>query len=162
MIRFIDLRHHADDIGERFAFWDTVIDRFVSDDMGNQAWETIGQFAQGYKPTDSQPLKRFVGLAPEWAKHSPPEREVYKIELRVADGMPLPGAPRQLTHAHAQNEDGSAACHVPLSPLVLGALQGRKITYFYGEQVYGYDASVGAIEGQIVIDFNDEAEGQTW
>ncbi len=41
MIRFIDLRHHEEDIGDRFAFWNTVTDRFISDDMDRQAWTTI-------------------------------------------------------------------------------------------------------------------------
>lgn len=153
MIRFIDLRHVAEDIGERFAFWNTVTDRFIADDMGDQAWETIGDFIQGYN--GSYELARFVRLTPEWAKHAALEREVFKLEvdLATADSMPM---------ARATNKDGSAQCVVPLSPLVLGALQGRKLAYFYGEQVFGVDASVGAIEGQIVINFDTEAEGQSW
>ncbi len=151
MIRFIDLRHVSEDLGgARFAFWDTVVDRFVFDAMKDQAWETIGQFAQGYNPTESQPLSRFVGLTPEWAKHAVPDREVFKVELHSA------------VQATARNQDESATCHVPLSPLVLNAMQGRKVAYFYGEQAYGFDQSVGAIEGQIVIDFDAEAEGPTW
>ena len=71
MIRFIDLRHHADDLaGDRFAFFDTVTDTFVADDMGCQVWDTIGEFASGYQPTETHPLSRFVGLTPEWAKHA--------------------------------------------------------------------------------------------
>lgn len=148
MIRFIDLRHVADDIGERFAFWDTVTDRFVADDMGCQAWDTIGDFAQGYQGDE---LPRYVGLTPEWAKHAAPEREVYKLEVRDGDDV--------RPHAHAQNEDGSAACHVPLAPVVLEALAGRKLAYFYGSQVLAYDETIGAIEGQVVIDFSAEAPG---
>ncbi len=72
LIRFIDLRHHADDIGDRFAFWDTVTDRFVSDDMGCQAWTTIDEFVQGYQGDE---LDRFVGLTPEWAKRAPAQEE---------------------------------------------------------------------------------------
>ncbi len=151
MIRFIDLRHVAEDLGgDRFAFFDTVTDRFIEDDMKCHTWETIGQFAQGYKPTEVQPLSRFVGLTPEWAKHAVPDREVFKVELH------------SIVQATARNRDESAMCHVPLSPLVLNAMQGRKVAYFYGEQAYGFDESVGAIEGQIVIDFDAEAEGPTW
>lgn len=152
MIRFVDLRHVAEDLGGyRFAFWDTVTDRFISDDVGWQAWKTIGHFAQGYQGNE---LERFVGLTPEWAKHAAPEREIFKLEVRdAADTLP---------HAHACNENGSAACRVPLSPLVLEALQGRLVAYFYGAQVLAYDETIGAIEGQIVIDFDDEAESQKW
>lgn len=71
MIRFIDLRHHHEDMGERFAFWDTVTNRFIEDDMKCQAWETIGEFAQGYQGDE---LDRFVGLTPEWAKHAVSEQ----------------------------------------------------------------------------------------
>lgn len=153
MIRFIDLRHHTDDLaGDRFAFFDTLTNTFVTDDMGCQVWETIGQFDQGYNGPHK--LARFVELTPEWAKHAAPDREVYKLEVRDGDDV--------MPHAHAQNEDGSAACHVPLAPVVLEALAGRKCAYFYGSQVFAYDDTIGAIEGQIVIDFNAEAEGQTW
>ncbi len=65
MIRFIDLRHHEGDISGRFAFWDTVTDRFVSDDIGCQAWDTIDEFAQGYRGTEAD---HFMRLTPEWAK----------------------------------------------------------------------------------------------
>lgn len=156
MIRFIDLRHHTDDLaGSRFAFFDTVTDTFVADDMGCQVWEAIGQFAQGYKLTAAHPLERFVGLTPEWAKHAVPDREVFKVEA-------FPALEDRFSVGHATNEDGSAQCHMPLSPLVLGAMQGRSVAYFYGEQAYGYDGTIGAIEGAIVIDFDAEVEDQSW
>lgn len=152
MIRFIDLRHVAEDIGgDRFAFFDTVTCAFVTDNMDCQTWGTIGEFAQGYGGIE---LARFVQLTPEWAKHAEPEREVYKLEVKDHGSM--------RAHAHACNEDDSATCHVPLAPVVLEAMAGRKVAYFYGAQVLAYDETIGAIEGQIVIDFNAEAKDQTW
>ncbi len=67
MIRFIDLRHHTEDLGgDRFAFWDTVTDTFVTDDIGCQTWETIDQFTEGY--LGPQKIERFIALTPGWAK----------------------------------------------------------------------------------------------
>lgn len=155
MIRFIDLRHVAEDIGERFAFWDTVTDRFIADDMGCQAWETIGQFALGYSGDE---IQRFVGLTPEWAKYAPADREVFRVEV-------IPATSSSVAQAFARNEDGSAGCRIPLSPVVLEALRGRPLVYFWGKQVLTVDEAVGAIEGQIVIDFDDEVTGgkePTW
>lgn len=69
MIRFIDLRHVAEQIGDdRFAFYDTVTNRFIVDDFGDQTWETFDEFAVSY--AGEQLLARFEGLTPEWAKIS--------------------------------------------------------------------------------------------
>lgn len=153
MIRFIDLRHHTDDLaGCRFAFYDTVTDRFVEDDINGHTWETINQFAQGYN--GSHEIARFVALTPEWAKHAAPDKEAFKLEIEDQGSM--------RAYATARNLDGSAACHVPLSPSILQAMQGRSVAYFYGEQTYGIEKNIGAIEGQIVINFSDEAEGESW
>lgn len=66
MIRFIDLRHHAEEIGERFAFWDTVVDRFV-DAGGEQAWSEWAAFAEAVDPAFAERCRR---LAPSWV-HAP-------------------------------------------------------------------------------------------
>lgn len=47
MIHFVDLRHTYEDTGAKFAFWDTVLDRFV-DLGGEQAWESWDDFEQAY------------------------------------------------------------------------------------------------------------------
>lgn len=152
MIRFVDLRHVADDIGgDRFAFYDTVTDTFVADDMGAQTWETIGDFARGYQGDE---LGRFVDLSPEWAKHAAPEREIFKVEVHRE--------PKTLPVASATNKSGSACCKVPLAPVVLEALAGREVAYFYGVEAYGFDDEIGAIVGSIVIDFEADAGDQPW
>lgn len=63
MIRFVDLRS-AKIAGYRFAFWDTVRDRFVQM-LDDQAWETWAEFAADC-PTDQ--LARFHALLPHWAR----------------------------------------------------------------------------------------------
>lgn len=76
MIRFIDLRTQG--TGGRFAFWDTVTDRFV-ELSGSQVWETLGEFlddllADLTKQPDganaaryAQDRARFQQLCPRWA-----------------------------------------------------------------------------------------------
>ena len=72
MIRFIDLRHHEEDLGgERFAFWNTVVDEFVKDAMGCQAWAVMSEFDAG--DGDDGYASRCASVAPEWA-HRPAER----------------------------------------------------------------------------------------
>lgn len=154
MIRFIDLRHCGDDIEGRFAFYDTVVDRFVEDAAGAHTWEKISEFAQSYTPTEALPLQRFVAMAPPWARHAEQGHEPYKIEMIQAEG--------ELPRGHASNKDGSSTCAVPLSPVVLNGLAGRKVAYFLGTQTFGADPTIGAVVGQIVIDFEHEVEGVAW
>ncbi len=69
MIRFVDLR--ASDTGERFTFWNTVTDVFVSYD-GEQAWSSWDEFesswlaAQAHNAPCLYTLERFKGLCPDW------------------------------------------------------------------------------------------------
>lgn len=65
MIRFIDLRK-AQIAGGRFAFFDTVTDTFITDDMGDQTWDTVGEFTENYRSNEE--LDRFIKLIPKWAE----------------------------------------------------------------------------------------------
>jgi len=58
--RFVDLR--GTQVGMRFAWWDTVVDRFEthSDEM---AWDTFEEFAEDYEGNE---LSRYRRLAPAW------------------------------------------------------------------------------------------------
>ena len=81
MIRFIDLRHVAEDVGDRrFAFWNTVTDKFIATDFGDQAWSTFDDFAESYA---GDQLDRFKGLTPEWAKRSDTEDKPTDSELHA-------------------------------------------------------------------------------
>lgn len=62
MKRFIDLRHHYDDTGINFAWWDTVIDCFeIHGGLGG--FETWGDFELFY---DGDEIERYEGLCPQW------------------------------------------------------------------------------------------------
>lgn len=78
MIRFVDMRA-ADIAGSRFAFFDTVKDRFVQK-AGEHAWETWGDFEEVcgmVDPDDDQhPIDRFRGLCPAWVFDRPPAEGV--------------------------------------------------------------------------------------
>ena len=64
MIRFVDIRGQG--IGNRFAFYDTVIDRFL-EYAGNHAWESFSDFACDLSDSEpSYPLERFRALSPAW------------------------------------------------------------------------------------------------
>lgn len=73
MIRFVDLRHV--DMGARFAFWDTVTDRFVDLD-GCQAFDDLAELADYYS-TSTKPFswERLLGHLPEWALQSEPKHD---------------------------------------------------------------------------------------
>ena len=62
MKRFIDLRHHSEDIGARFAWWCTVTDRFESY-CTEYAWETWKDFEDVCHPDK---LERYRKLCPNW------------------------------------------------------------------------------------------------
>ena len=61
MKRFVDIRH-ADISGYRFAWWDTVVDKFENHN-GNMAWEHWDDFAEDYLGID---LERYQALCPQW------------------------------------------------------------------------------------------------
>lgn len=74
MIRFIDLRSQiyiSDYSSVVFAFFDTIVDRFIEFD-GEQCWGSRQEFIDAYKadpkskPSGSRPLHRFISLMPEW------------------------------------------------------------------------------------------------
>ena len=62
MKRFIDLRHHYNDIYANFTWWDTVTLSFEIHG-GASAWETWEEF-EGYY--EGKELERYRGLCPEW------------------------------------------------------------------------------------------------
>ncbi len=51
--------------GYRFAFWDTVVDRFVmvGDD---QAWDTVDDLREGARIANLN-ISRYINLCPAWA-----------------------------------------------------------------------------------------------
>lgn len=65
MKRFIDLRGQS--TGYRFAFWDTIVDRFEIHD-GEQAWDTFTEFAEVYRGSE---LGRYRVLCPTWVFMEP-------------------------------------------------------------------------------------------
>lgn len=61
MIRFIDIR--GQDTGYRFAFWDTVTDKFIciADQYAWDSWDEFAEIAEG-----NVDLRRFGALCPKW------------------------------------------------------------------------------------------------
>lgn len=80
MIRFVDLRYQG--VGARFAFWDTVRDRFEIW-LGFQAWDTWAAFESdcvlGF-PREGESVKtalaRRRALCPPWAFEPPTDEEL--------------------------------------------------------------------------------------
>lgn len=70
MIRFIDLR--GQDINARFAFFDTITDRFV-EVFNEHAWNTFAEFKDDCHSTPM--VKRCRKLCPPWAFDKPAEPE---------------------------------------------------------------------------------------
>lgn len=69
MIRFIDLRNQG--TGYRFAFFDTVSDRFL-DFGGEHAWDSVKDFTEVYtKNSHGYDVDRLVRQLPEWALSEP-------------------------------------------------------------------------------------------
>ncbi len=64
MIRFCDLRE-ADIVGGRFAFFDTVTDRFIEleDEQVFETWEDVLDFLKGEEQTF---VDRLEQLCPVW------------------------------------------------------------------------------------------------
>jgi hypothetical protein len=69
MKRFVDLRDQ--DIGWRFAWWDTCVDRFETH-SGFQAWDTWDDFVESFEGSPDQ-LERYKGLTSPWAFEPIPE-----------------------------------------------------------------------------------------
>ncbi len=78
MKRFIDLRGQG--TGDRFAFFDTVTDRFeVHDD--EMSWATWDEFTQAYGGNE---LQRYRTLCPAWAFEPEPEPfEAEEVPVRA-------------------------------------------------------------------------------
>lgn len=71
MMRFIDLR--GQDVGARFAFFDTVTESFVGD-KGYQTWSTEEELRLDLGDT---PLtERLIALLPAWVAVPPTEEEL--------------------------------------------------------------------------------------
>lgn len=83
MIRFVDLRGQ-DTGGGRFAFYDTITDRFVEDDYGAVTWNTWGEFCEMPRAHVLAELSRFEALAPDWTEKAADEYE----NLTVEEGAP--------------------------------------------------------------------------
>jgi hypothetical protein len=76
VIRFVDMRP-AEAVGSRFAFFDTVRDRFVSL-AGDQSWDTWALFEEAHGlPHEHDEgrfdLERFRGLCPPWVFEPVPD-----------------------------------------------------------------------------------------
>ena len=63
MIRFIDIRNQG--TGERFAFWNTITDRFIIL-YNHVAWTSFDEFKNEYQSMDAYNIGRFRSLCPEW------------------------------------------------------------------------------------------------
>jgi hypothetical protein len=70
MIRFIDLRGQG--TGNRFAFFDTVRDRFI-EVGGDQVWASAPEFIEAAHLAFGQGAERFIGLMPQWVAVPPEE-----------------------------------------------------------------------------------------
>ncbi|HEY8877778.1 MAG TPA: hypothetical protein VIN03_09465 [Roseateles sp.] len=76
MIRFVDIR--GQDIGHRFAFWDTIRQEFCTF-SGCQAWDDADDFARDYRSHGQEffgGLERFTGLMPAWASQPATDAEL--------------------------------------------------------------------------------------
>lgn len=60
MKRFVDIRNQG--TCHRFAFWDTVRDRFEEHD-GCMAWDSFEEFELCYEGSE---LERYRALCPDW------------------------------------------------------------------------------------------------
>lgn len=84
MIRFVDLRGRLDE--HRFAFWDTVADRFCT--FGDEhAWNTRAEFEEAFAVPGQSPhtdITRFTDKLPEWAD-APPAPEIDRLREALRD-----------------------------------------------------------------------------
>lgn len=78
MIRFIDIRNQG--TGYRFAFWDTIMDRFCTIN-DNQVFHTVDDlkevFSLGNDYLDVYSFERFERLCAEWAFEEGEEDQFY-------------------------------------------------------------------------------------
>lgn len=88
MIRFVDLRDQ--DIGARFAFYNTISDTWIeAEDLGT-CWQTWPEFRAAYSNIwNADFLDRLEGLTPAWAHR--PEDE--KLDLGCVLCRELPDGP---------------------------------------------------------------------
>jgi hypothetical protein len=65
MIRFVDIRGQG--TGYRFAFWDTIIDKFCEFNS-EQAWEDANDFEEAFNLDRGRfpSIERFTNLMPAW------------------------------------------------------------------------------------------------
>jgi len=79
MKRFIDVR--GQHIGERFAWWDTVADKFESF-RGEYAFNTWKDFVEVYKGDE---LDRYRGLCPSWVftQYNNESNMIYQILNKI-------------------------------------------------------------------------------
>lgn len=78
MIRFIDIRNQG--AGYRFAFWDTIMDRFCTIN-DNQVFDTVDDlkevFSLGNDYLDTYSFERFERLCAHWAFEEGEEDQFY-------------------------------------------------------------------------------------
>lgn len=79
-MRFVDLRS-AEIAGVRFAFWDTVEDRFVTG-INGQAWGTWQEFLDDLPTTThDNTIQRWWRLSPAWIDKAMSEDEEQGVRL---------------------------------------------------------------------------------
>ena len=68
MLHIVDLRKHT--CGKKdFAVWDTVNDRFVEDESGDQSWNGLAEFKEAkLNEHYADCYVRIINLLPEWAR----------------------------------------------------------------------------------------------
>jgi len=80
VIRFVDLRH-VNLAGSRFAFWDTVTDRFLNID-GCEAFDDFAELCDYHATSDCTfPLERLVGHLPGWAMTADPKHDADEYDV---------------------------------------------------------------------------------
>lgn len=111
MIRFVDIR--GQDIGHRFAFWNTVTAEFCTF-AGSQAWDDADEFAADFRAAGGSfsdgvrvaGVERFTSLMPAWASQPATEDELMSPDDDVAAQAP---AAEPLTDEQIVN-DGLMMC----------------------------------------------------
>lgn len=78
MIRFVDLR--GAETGYKFAFWDTVTDKFV-ELSGEQAWDSKEAFIESCWGQD---YDRYVRLMPDWVSMSTEVRQTFVARFSLS------------------------------------------------------------------------------
>lgn len=108
MIRFVDLR--GQDVGARFAFWDTITDTPIETD-GSFSWSTIHEFCDDARELWTPDfVQRCVGLAPQWTHQPVPTNE----------GREWPAAPCILCNEFDPDHTGRCMSRADLQTLLAG------------------------------------------